>query len=94
MDYWYQRENTQRVHVSPLPNVMYGERSFTENGEVCYEYTAAYCDPDTKVFYHSEGGVALDEDGMSFYQTKEAAKLALEFLYAVSQPKYVQEFSY
>jgi hypothetical protein len=94
MDYWYREASHLNLKVPALRNIVYGERTITDDrvGGEQREFSAAYKDPETNIYHVAEGGSAFDDEGLCWYPSKEAAKAALEFSYFVGAPKFVRDY--
>jgi hypothetical protein len=89
-DYWY--ADARHMKVPSLYNVYYTERRITGVPGEQFEYSAAYQDPETNIYYVAEGGKTFDDGAVCWYPSKEDAKAALEFAFRVSTPECVRQY--
>lgn len=77
-----------RGYVPPVDHSLVRYEDHYRRDRDRVEYTAAYRDPETKIYYLAEGGAgSLDRrSGLSWYQSKKEAKQAVELVYLASLP--------
>jgi hypothetical protein len=80
MDFWY--KEARHMKVPSLSNVAFTERRITGVPGQQLQYSAAYQDPETNIFYVAEGGITFDDGAVSWYPSEKEAKAALEFAFA------------